>query len=84
MPLFFLNIYNGGGFAEDDEGSDCADLAAARACALKGIRSLLAEEVTNGRLNLNGQIEIVDEASQVLEVVPFRDAVEIVPDHGPS
>lgn len=52
MPRFYLHICNGSGFVEDEEGMNLPDLAAARKEALKGLRSLLAEELRSGTLNM--------------------------------
>jgi hypothetical protein len=77
MPRYFLNIRNSSGFAEDEEGQELADLQAARAEAIAGIRSVLAEEIKRGVLDLRGQVEITDEAAALLAVVPYREALEL-------
>jgi len=35
MPLFYLHVCNGNGFVADEEGQEFADLAAARAEAVR-------------------------------------------------
>ncbi|HEY0012475.1 MAG TPA: Crp/Fnr family transcriptional regulator [Allosphingosinicella sp.] len=75
MPRFFFNIRNGNGFTEDEEGRDFPDVRAARAEALKGVRSIVAEEVKEGRLDLAGRVEITDEAGASIEAIPFGDAL---------
>ncbi len=75
MPRFFFNIRNGNGLTEDEEGRDFPDVAAARAEALKGVRSIVAEEVKEGRLDLAGQVEILDEAGAPVLDVGFREAI---------
>jgi hypothetical protein len=82
MPLYFLHIHNSSGSAQDDEGQELTDLAQARAKAVEGIRSLLAEEVLGGSMDFRGRIEIVGDAGQPLAVVPFRDAVAVQFDEG--
>ena len=78
VPVFHLHIRNGFGFAPDDEGQELASLEHARQIALQGARSLMSADVTEGMLDLRGQIEIADEQGRPVGVVPFRDAVSIV------
>jgi hypothetical protein len=83
MPLFFMNIRNAAGFVLDDEGQELPDLDAARAEAIGGIRSVLAEEVRAGVLNLHGQIEIRDADDALLAVVPYSEALQLILDGEP-
>jgi hypothetical protein len=77
MPHFFLNIYDGLGHAQDEEGVDVPSLDEARYRAVEGIRSLLGEEVKAGRLNLDGRIEIADQSGSVLATVPYAECVDV-------
>jgi len=77
MARYYLHINNGGGYSEDTEGQDLADLDAARAAAIEGVRSLLSEEARQGQLDLSGKIEIADADGNILLIVPFREAVEL-------
>lgn len=77
MPRFHLNIFNGAGEAPDEEGQELADLAAARAEAIKGIRSLLAAEMSEGAIDLGGRIEIAEPGGRILATIPFGEAVEV-------
>jgi len=77
MARFYLHIRNGGGYAEDFEGQDLADLAAARIAAIDGVRSVLSEEARQGELDLCGSIEIADGDVNILLVVPFKEAVHL-------
>jgi hypothetical protein len=77
MPLFFLNIHDKLGFAQDEEGVELPSLEAARAKAIEGIRSLLSDDVKHGRLDFGGRIEVVDDQSGLLTTIHFEEAVEI-------
>jgi len=77
MARYYLHINNGGGYSEDSEGQELADLDAARAAAIEGVRSLLSEEARQGQLDLSGRIEIADAEGNILLIVPFSDAVEL-------
>lgn len=77
MARYYLHINNGGGYSEDIEGQELADLDAARAAAIEGVRSLLSEEARQGQLDLSGKIEIADADGNILLIVPFSEAVEL-------
>jgi hypothetical protein len=77
VPRFYFHLCNGGGFAEDEEGTEHQDLAAARANAIRGLRDIMAGELQQGDLNLGSFIEIEDENHQLLMTVPFEEAVKV-------
>lgn len=79
MPRFHLHIYDRAGISRDEEGLELADLGSAREWAIDGIRSIVSEQVRAGRLDLEGRVEIADEAGTVLEIVRFPEAVEVRP-----
>jgi hypothetical protein len=78
MPLFFLHLHNSLGFLEDEEGRDLADLAAARGEAVRSIRSLLAEEIRRGRIDLRGRVEIAGADGETLATVLYTEAVQLL------
>jgi hypothetical protein len=77
MPIYYLHVFNEEVRAEDEEGADLPDLAAALKQAISGIRSILSEEVLKGELNLRGRVEIAGENGDVLRTVPYADAVTV-------
>jgi hypothetical protein len=77
MPLMFFNLHECGAVIADPEGSEVADLGAARERALKDARSIMCAEVEDGRLCLDCCIEVRDEEGGLLLQVPFREAVAI-------
>ena len=79
MPLYFFNLYNGTGFVPDEEGRELPDPDAARAEAIHGARSLIADEVLKGRLDLNGRLDVLDGSGSLLFTIFFSDAVESPP-----
>ena len=80
MPRYHFDVHNSIGFMADEDGRELPDLAAARSEGLKGVRSLLAEDVTQGRLDLNGRLEIFDSKRKLLVTIRFGETVEI--EHG--
>jgi len=79
MPHYYFHIHNGSGLTPDEEGQDLPGLREAHACALTGIRSLLAGEVDEGGLDLNGRLEITDATGNPVRTVLFAEAVEVRP-----
>ena len=78
MPRFFFYVYDDV-VAIDDDGVELPDLEAARREAVRGARSLAAEQVTEGRLILHHRVEAVDEGGNVVASVTFGDVVTVEP-----
>ena len=74
MSRFFFHLHNGIGLIQDEYGRELPDLARVRAEAVKGIRSVVGDEVLNGRIDLRGRIEVVDEEGKVVATVTFEEA----------
>jgi uncharacterized heparinase superfamily protein len=77
MTLYRFNLYNGIGFVPDEEGRELPDVEAARGEALKAARGIIADEVLQGRIDLNGRIEVLDGEGPPVLTVPFADAVVV-------
>lgn len=77
VPRYHFNVRNGLGYTADEEGLELSSDQDARIYAISGARSLLSAEVLEGRLDLNGQIEVTDNANGEVLTVRFRDAVNI-------
>ena len=77
MSQTFFHLRDGVDTLPDPEGTELPNLEAARACAMRNAYSIMAEDTSKGRLNLNYCIEISDEGGIVLDTVYFRDLVEI-------
>jgi hypothetical protein len=77
MARYFLHLYNQIGPVPDDEGAEAADLHGARMLAILAVRDIIAEEARKGRIDLTARIEIADETSAIVAVVPFSEAVEL-------
>lgn len=78
MPRYRFDIHNGIGFVADEEGRELADLAVAQAEGLKGVRSILAEDVLIGCLDLRGRLDIADAEGRILATISFDEAVDIL------
>ena len=77
MPRFYFHIRDGDQLIEDPDGSELPDLEAARAEALEGARTILAEKVRTGALVDGQRFEIVDESGTVRTTLPFREAIKL-------
>lgn len=76
MPRFYFHLRNDL-VVDDDEGMELPNLAAARDHAVFNARSIAAENVHKGRLNLSHRIEIAADSGQILSTVTFADAVQV-------
>jgi len=84
MGRFHLNIRNGSGMTEDEEGLELAGPEEARRKAIEGARSMLSAEVLSGNLDLRGRIEVTDEQGDPVLTVEFRDVVSVLTGPLPS
>ena len=79
MTRYYFHLHNGDGLTPDEEGQEFSGPAEAHAAALADIRSILASEVDSGELDLNGRLEILDDAGVQILVVAFSEAVDVLP-----
>jgi hypothetical protein len=77
MPIFHLHLQNKHIEADDVEGHDLPDLAAAHVMALEGIRDFLGHEAMNGLLDFRGHIDIEDDSGAILQTINFAEAFTI-------
>jgi hypothetical protein len=76
VPRYFFHVFDDV-IAEDEEGIELPNLAAARLKALIGARDLIAEQVRRGYFVLSHWIDVVDEQGEKVLTITFRDAVDI-------
>ena len=77
VPRFYFNLCNGAEFAEDPEGVELADYAAARRKAVESLRGVMSGDLLTGDLNTASFIEIEDELHELIETVSFADVVKV-------
>jgi hypothetical protein len=77
MARYFFHVHNGIGLIDDEDGRELPDLGRAREEAIKGIRSIVSDEVLQGRIDLSGRIAIADETGAPLCTVKFEEAFEV-------
>jgi len=83
MARYFLHLSNSVGYLRDDEGIDVTNSDEAGRIAAQTIRSMLSEEVKQGRFDLRGRIEIADDHGNTVRTVPFHEAIQMFTD-GPA
>ena len=76
MPRYFFHVYDDI-VAQDEEGAELPNLAAARLYALKGARDLISEQVRRGYFVLSHWIDVVDQQGEKVLTVTFQEAVDI-------
>ena len=75
MPIFFLHLRESGERIEDPQGTSFPSLMSARAEAIRAAREMMAESLRQGLPLDHEQIEICNEAGELVEVVRFRDVL---------
>ena len=77
MPRYYIHIYNDA-VTIDGDGMELRDLPAAKYEAIRGARSIMAEDLVAGRpLKLFHRVEIANADGTVLAVIPVREIVAI-------
>jgi hypothetical protein len=75
MPRFFFHVREGTELSRDAEGQELPDVAAARREAISSNREMLGERLLHGGSLNQRQIEIADEAGQVVDIVSAQDVL---------
>ncbi len=77
MTRYHFNVFNRVGFVIDEEGQELAGVDAARRKAVTSIRSIIAAEASEGRIDLQGHVDVVDEGGSTLLRVEFGEAFDL-------
>lgn len=76
MPRYYFHLRNEFD-AEDEEGLELPDLAAARLSAMEAARELCCADIKQGWLNLDYRIDVANEQGDLVLTVTFREAFDI-------
>ena len=76
MPRFYFHILTRTTVIRDEEGTELADLDAARCEAINDARGMMSTAIREGRDISHRHIEICDAVGTVLLKVPFSEAYE--------
>jgi tryptophanase len=77
MALFYTHVLQGQEWIRDLEGIQRRGLKQVEHEALEGARELLAADIKNGHLNLDGAIAVEDENGFEIHRLLFSDAVSV-------
>jgi hypothetical protein len=76
MPRYYFHVRNDVN-AEDEEGLELPDLAAARETAVEAARDMCCADIKQGWLNLDSRVDVTDEQGETLLSVTFGQAFEV-------
>ncbi len=83
MPRYYLHLRDGTDELLDEEGREFADMEALRKAVVDGARDIMSNEVRGrGLLDLRYRIDAEDSEGKIVYALPFRHAVNIIPDGG--
>ena len=84
MARYFMHLRDGTEELLDPEGLEFPCLEALRDAVLVAARDLLTGDVRNGILDLRFRIDAEDEGGAIVYTLPFKHAVNIIPEGGGS
>ena len=79
MARYFFHLHESGSVTPDEEGSELPGMAEVRRFGLRAVRGLMAAQISEGHLYLDGRIEVVDAGGAEVMSLPFHEAVAISP-----
>ena len=77
MARYFLHLYDRGSRIIDKEGVELPDMVAARAKSLHAARAIMASDVQDGRLDLDGRIDVHNVDQESVMRTPFGAAAKL-------
>ena len=80
MTRYFMHLRDGSEQILDPEGLEFASLDALRRAVLIGARDLMTGNIRQGVLDFRFRIDAEDEAGVVVYSLPFKHAVNIIPE----
>ena len=75
MARYFFDLHDTRGYISDEEGRDFDDVADARQHAVRCVRSIVADDVMFGFIDLTPRIEIRSATDEQILTVRFAEAV---------
>jgi hypothetical protein len=75
MPRFYFHIQSGKEITRDDEGNECADVAAARKEALAIAREILIEAIRGSKDEIADAFIIADANEREIMTVAVREVL---------
>lgn len=82
MARYFMHLRDGTDELLDPEGLEFANLDALRKAVLTSARDLMTGDVRGGVLDFRFRIDAEDESGTVVYTLPFKHALQIIPEAG--
>lgn len=82
MSRYFMHLRDGTDELLDPDGRDYPDLESLRAAVVFSARDLITGDVRNGVVDLRYRIDAEDEQGNLVYTLPFKHAVNIIPEDG--
>ncbi len=76
MARYYFNVRDMTGLIRDTEGTELADLEAAREEAQSSARESMAESLKDGRTLNHRRFEVADKSGATVPLFPFSDAMK--------
>jgi hypothetical protein len=80
VARYFMNLRDGTEELLDPEGIECESLDALRKTVLATARDLMCGDLAGGVLDFRFRIDAEDEDGAIVYTLPFKHAVNIIPD----
>ena len=80
MTRYFLHLRDGSDEVLDPEGIEFKDMDSLRLAVMKNARDTIAGDVQNGLVDFRYRIDAENEAGQVVYSLPFKHAVNLIPE----
>jgi hypothetical protein len=77
MQTYFFHLRDGADILLDPDGRKLPSLAAVMASALREARAIISADAQSGTIKLNQQLDIEDEAGEIVHSLHLKDAVTI-------
>ena len=80
MTRYFLHLRDGSDEVLDPDGIEFKDIESLRLAVMKNARDTIAGDVQNGLVDFRYRIDAENEAGQVVYSLPFKHAVNVIPE----
>ena len=80
MARYFMHLRDGTEQILDPEGLEFPTIEALRKAVLVSARDLMTGDVREGVIDLRFRIDVEDEAGEIIYSLPFKNAVNIIPE----
>ena len=80
MARYFMHLRDGTEQLLDPEGLEYGSMDAVRKAVLVAARDLMTGDIREGVLDFRFRIDVEDEAGEIIYSLPFKHAVNIIPE----